>query len=276
MIKQIRKFSFETWVAILTLLVILLGGVFYLLEYSHTLKIFFNISLLILSLPILYGIGKSIFQGKFGVDLIAGIAIIGAFLLGESLAGLVIVLMLSGGQTLEEYAMSKAKYELTRLLARAPTHAIKVVGGVHHDVNIDDVNIDDEILIKSGTIIPVDGVIITGSSLVDESSLTGESIPIEKSVGMYVSSGTENTSGMLTIKALKKASDSHYAKIISLVKNASESRAPLVRLADKYAVFFTIITFIISAITWIIFRDWTRVLAVLVVATPCRSYLQPQ
>ncbi|MCC6323745.1 heavy metal translocating P-type ATPase [Candidatus Nomurabacteria bacterium] len=269
MFNSLKKLSFETWVAILTLVVILTGGVLYTFKYTEILKIFFNISLLILSLPILYGIIKSIIKGHFGVDLIAGVAIVGAFLLGENLAGLVVVLMLSGGQTLETYAMSKAKYELTRLLARAPTHAIKIVDGIHHDVHIEEVNISDEILIKSGTIIPVDGVIITGASLVDESSLTGESVPQDKTVGMHVSSGTENTSGMLTIKALKKASDSHYAKIVALVQNASESRAPLVRLADKYAVFFTIVTFIIGAITWIIFHDWIRVLAVLVVATPC-------
>ena len=124
-------------------------------------------------------------------------------------------------------------------------------------------------MVKSGEIISVDGSIISGQTLVDESSITGESVPVEKIPGSLVMSGTENTTGMIVITASKSASESRYAAIVTLVKTAQESRAPIVRLADKYAVFFTIVTLILGAIAYLVSHDFVRVLSVLVVATPC-------
>lgn len=264
-----KKLSLGSWVAIADSIVLITGLVLYWLGHTAIQVLVFKVALVVLALPLWIEIIKDIINKKFGVDLIAGIAIAGAWMMGQSLAGLVVVLMLSGGQALEAYAMRKAQYELTRLLARAPRTAQKKESDGYITVPIDSIIPGDEILIKSGEIIPVDGVVISGTSFVDESSITGESIPVEKSVGATLISGTENTSSTLTIRAEKNAAESRYAKIVALVKSAQESRAPMVRLADKYAVIFTGITLLLAVTTYIIFWDPVRVLAVLVVATPC-------
>lgn len=267
--QTLKKLSLGSWVAIADTIILLLGLGLYVLGYESIQELLFKIALVILALPLWIEIIRDITRGKFGVDLIAGVAIVGAWLVGQSLAGLVVVLMLSGGQALESYAMRKAQYELTRLLARAPRTAQKKEGTGYITVGIDTIIPGDEILVKSGEIIAVDGIVISGTSFVDESSITGESIPVEKSVGAMVISGTENTSSVLVIRAEKNAAESRYAKIVALVKSAQESRAPMVRLADNYAVVFTGITLVLAVITYIVFRDPIRVLAVLVVATPC-------
>ena len=266
---MLKKLSLASWVAIGDTIVLFVGLGLYLLGYAAVQVVVFKITLFILALPLWIEIIKDLVNKKFGVDLIAGLAIVGAWFMGQSLAGLVVVLMLSGGQSLEAYAMRKAQYELTRLLARAPRTAQKKEGEGYRTVSIDTIIPGDEILIKSGEIIAVDGTVVSGTSFVDESSITGESVPVEKSVGAMVISGTENTSSVLVIRAQKNAAESRYAKIVTLVKSAQESRAPMVRLADTYAVVFTGITLALAVITYVLFRDPVRVLAVLVVATPC-------
>jgi heavy metal translocating P-type ATPase len=165
--------------------------------------------------------------------------------------------------------MRRAKYELTKLLSRAPEKAEKRVGDSYSIVSVDEVMVGDELMVKTGQIIPVDGVVVSGGSFVDESNITGESIPVEKIVGSLVVSGTENTSGVLVIRATKRAQESRYTKIVDLVKKAQDSRAPMVRLADRYAVVFTAITLVFAIAAYFVSGDGTRVLAVLVVATPC-------
>lgn len=267
--QTLKKLSLSSWVAIGDTIILLIGLGLYLSGHGVTQAALFKVSLVILALPLWLEIIDDITHKKFGVDLIAGIAIAGAWFMGQSLAGLVVVLMLSGGQALEAYAMRKAQYELTRLLARAPRTAQKKNGSEYITVSIDDIVPGDELLIKSGEIISVDGIVTSGTSFVDESSITGESVPIEKSIGSMVISGTENTSSSLIIRAEKNAAESRYAKIVALVKSAQDSRAPMVRLADKYAVVFTGITLLLAVVTYVLFRDPIRVLAVLVVATPC-------
>ena len=265
----IKRFPFSTWIAIVDALILILGGILFFYGYKEYTGHIFKFATFILALPLWYAILRDIFKMKFGVDLIAGVAILGAWILGQHLAGLIIILMLSGGEALEAYAMDRAKFELTKLLQKSPTHATKKVGEKYIEISVDEIIPGDEILIKSGEIMPVDGVVISGSSLVDESNLTGESLPIEKTAGSLISSGTENTTGSLLIKAEKIAKESRYAKIILLVKEAEESKAPIVRLADKYAIVFTLITAVVATFTWFLFHDSLRVLAVLVVATPC-------
>jgi heavy metal translocating P-type ATPase len=165
--------------------------------------------------------------------------------------------------------LKRASFELSKLLERSPTHASKKANGVYIEISVDSIEPGDEILVKSGEIVPVDGVVVEGVSLINESSLTGESVPVEKIIGSFVSSGTENTTGSILIRATKIAKESRYAKIVDLVKGAQEMKAPIVRLADKYAVIFTLITFGISGFAYLVFHDWIRVLAVFVVATPC-------
>jgi heavy metal translocating P-type ATPase len=264
-----KQWSLATWVASIDALVLLAWGVMPLVGFAETRSMVAMVALVLLALPLWIEIIRDMMKGHFGVDLIAGLAIVGAWLLNESLAGLVIILMLSGGQALEAFAMRKAHAELTRLLARAPSVATKKTSSGYEMVPVDHIVPEDVVMVKSGEVIPVDGVVVEGESLVDESSITGESVPVEKKVGSFAISGTENTNSVIHIKAEKRASESRYASIVRLVKNAQDSRAPMVRLADRYAVVFTGITLLLAGLSYAVFQEPIRALAVLVVATPC-------
>ncbi len=221
------------------------------------------------SLPLLLDILQAIRTGHFGVDIIAIVAIGASLFLRQYLAGTVILLMLSGGEALEEYALKRARKELTDLFSRAPEVAHKQDGAMLRDVPVGEIQIGDTVIVKPGETVPVDGQVMSGSAMVDESALTGESMPVKKSEGQKVFSGTIATDALLTIRALALSSESKYAKIIRLVQEAEEHKAPFVRLADQYSVVFTSITFILAVLAWFLSHDPLRLLAVLVVATPC-------
>ena len=227
------------------------------------------ITLIIGTLPLIYKILKDIFCGHFGIDLIAIVAIVASFFMGQYLAGNIILLMLSGGEALEVYALKRARRELSNLISNAPTFAHIKKDGNLIDVNVDQVKIGDIIFIKTGEIIAADGIVVLGSSQVDESALTGESLPAEKEIGSSVFSGSINKSNILEVEVIRKPSESKYEQIISLIKKAEENRAPVVRLADKYSIWFTVITFSLATLAWFLAKDSVRLLAVLVVATPC-------
>ena len=212
---------------------------------------------------------KDIWRGHFGVDIIAITAIVASLLLGQYLAGTVIVLMLSGGEALEAYALRRARKELTALLSHVPSSAHLKVSDEVKDIPVTELRAGDIFVVKPGEVVPADGLIIAGISDVDESAITGESIPVQKTAGRQIYSGSVNQDGALEIKALRPSSESTYEKIIQMVKQASESRAPVVRLADRYSVWFTGITFILAAVSWALSHDPIRLLSVLVVATPC-------
>jgi len=224
----------------------------------------------IIGLKMFIGMLRELRQGTYGVDILAIAAIASTIAVGEYWATLVIVLMMTGGEALEDFAGRRAKAELTALLERAPTITHKRnASGELEDTAIDEVKVDDELVIKPGEIIPVDAVIIEGTSLIDESSLTGESVPVEKSPGEELLSGSLNGDSVLTVRALRTAENSQYAQIIELVKAAGSTQAPFVRLADRYAVPFTFISFAIAGVAWYISGDAVRFAEVLVVATPC-------
>lgn len=247
----------------------ILALVFYFLGNTEYTTLVLKYGLLIFSIPLWYEIITDIFKGKFGVDLIAGVALLSTFIFGAYLPGIIVLIMLSGGETLEAYAMHRARRELSLLLAHAPSIAhLKTETGLS-DVQVSLVPVGATVLVKPGEIIPVDGTVIEGISSVDESAMTGESIPEEKSPGSVVISGTKNTGAVLYIISTKSSSESRFEQILKLVKEAEESRAPLVRLADRYSVYFTLLTFGIALATYLITGDTYRVLAVLVVATPC-------
>lgn len=224
---------------------------------------------LAIGVRLLIGMLKELMKGKWGVDVLAIAAIAATNAVGEYWAALVIVLMLTGGEALEDYAGKRAQRELTALMDRAPKIARVKAGDDTNEIPVEKVLVNDIVLILPGEVIPVDGVITQGDALVDESSLTGESEPVEKTVGSEVSSGTVNGETPIEVKALRISSDSQYAQIVELVKAASDSRAPFVRLADHYAVPFTIISFAIAGYAWWISGNPTRFAEVLVVATPC-------
>ncbi|MFF1635294.1 heavy metal translocating P-type ATPase [Leifsonia sp. NPDC058248] len=215
------------------------------------------------------GMIRSMARREFGLDILAVTAIVSTVLVGEYIAALVVVLMLSGGEALEDYANRRAKRELDALLTRSPQLAHRTMGDGYRDVPVDDVQVGDILLVRPSEIVPVDGVLLSRETTVDESSLTGESIPVEKHAGDTVLSGSVNGQEAVEIRATEQASGSQYQQIVALVAQAAESKAPVVRLADRYAVPFTIFSLALGAIAWAASGDPVRFAEVLVLATPC-------
>ncbi len=212
---------------------------------------------------------QGLLKGQYALDYIAILAIVVSLITGEYLIAAVIALMISSGRTLEEYGVTQAKKNLTKLTDRIPDEVLLNEQGSTRKVKIGSVGVGQEILVRKGEVIPLDGSLISENGLTDESSLTGEPYTIEKIKGDVLRSGTVNIGEPMLIQVTKAESDSTYTKIINLVKSAQEERAPLIRLADKYSTFFTIITFIISAAAYLYSGSIHQILAVLVVATPC-------
>ncbi len=208
-------------------------------------------------------------SGKFGVDLLAITAVIATIVVGEYWAAMIVLLMLTGGDALEDYAANKANSELKSLIENSPTAAHLISGDTIQDIKIDVVKIGDRLLVKPGEIIPVDGTITEGRVTVDEASLTGESRPIDKQTGDNVMSGAVNGDASFYMIADKTADDSQYQNIIRLVKQAESQPAHFVRLADRYAVPFTLAAYVIAGVAWYLSGDPVRFAEVLVVASPC-------
>ena len=197
------------------------------------------------------------------------LAIVTALILGEPLAGLIVVLMQTGGEALERYAEGRASEAVRELEAAAPRVAHRIAGGVVEDVAAELVRVGDEVLLRPGELLACDAVVLAGRSHVDASRITGEPLPVSAHPGIRLLSGTLNLEGPLTVRATAPASESQYARIVELVRTAQQSKSPLQRLADRYAVWFTPITLIVCVVTYLLSGDPARVLAVLVVATPC-------
>ncbi len=219
--------------------------------------------------PVTVSVVRDLIRRSAGVDVIAILAIAGALLLGEYLAGAVIGLMLATGRVLEEYAANRAERELASLLQRAPRIAYRLRGSEVEAIPVDDVVVGDGLVVKEGDVLPVDGMVTVGPAILDEAALTGESRLVERAVGDQVRSGTANAGSSFHMIATTTAAESTYSGIIRMVSAARASKAPLVRLADRYAQFFVPVTLAISGVAWIISADPVRALAVLVVATPC-------
>lgn len=218
-------------------------------------------------------------SGRWGVDILAIIAVVSTMVVGDYWAAWMILIMLTGGDSLEEYATSQAGKELRSLLKNSPRIADKLVNGKIEEVKVDDLKIGDTVLIKPGSQVPVDGQIIKGNSSFDQSSLTGESVPVDKKVGDDLMSGSINGDAAVEMKVTKAAKDSEYQSIVALVKSSEAKPAKFVKMADRYAVPFTIISLIIgiaamitSAVTnpslgWQ--GHFLRFAQVMVVASPC-------
>lgn len=249
--------------------VLLLSGILALagqVQYANDLLLIMGI---VGVLPIVRDMVRSIRAGEYGVDILAVVAIVSALALQEYLAAGIILLMLTGGEALEDYAQERAKKELNDLLKRAPKIAHRKVRGEVKDVPVDTIKPGDVLVVKPGEVIPVDGLIKSGQSSFDESALTGESLPVERGVGGHVMSGSINQLVAIEMKALATSEESQYEKIIHLVERAASSRSPLVRLADQYSLPFTLLAFGIAGLAWLFSADPLRFLQVLVVATPC-------
>ncbi len=220
-------------------------------------------------LPLLASMWQDVRAGKYGIDILAVTAIVTSVILGQYWAGIVVVLMLTGGEALEHFAEHRARRELNVLLEHAPQKASLLRKGRIIQVPVSELKIGDKIIIKAGELVPVDAVIIEGGASFDESSLTGESLPRSKQVQDQLLSGSVNLDGAVTAKAIASAEDSQYQQIIKLVRGAAASQAPFVRLADRYSLPFTFAAYALAITVWILSGQAIRFLEVIVVATPC-------
>ncbi|MGL4483263.1 MAG: heavy metal translocating P-type ATPase [Lactococcus garvieae] len=223
----------------------------------------------ILALSMFIEMIKTLRKGNYGVDLLAITAIIATLLVGEYWASLIIILMLVGGETLEDYAAGRANRELSALLQKTPDIAHVMHEGKVVDMDLDDVEIGAHLLIKPMEVIPIDGVLLSEAAILDESSITGETKPNELQQGDEILSGAINGSSSIEIRTSVAASESQFQKIVALVRQAEATPANFVRLADRYAVPFTIMAYIIAAVAYFISGDPVRIAEVLVVASPC-------
>ncbi|GMG61910.1 heavy metal translocating P-type ATPase [Tetragenococcus halophilus] len=223
----------------------------------------------LMAISMFIGMIQTLKSGKYGVDILAITAIIATLLVGEYWASLMVLIMLTGGDSLEDYASHQAGRELRSLLENSPQVAHKIVDEQLYDIEVDEATVDDLLLIKPGEIVPVDGSVVAGTTLVDESSLTGESRPVEKNPNDEMMSGSIVKDASIRIKVTKKASDSQYQKLVKLVEESEAKPARFVRLADRYAVPFTLIAYIIGGLAWFVSKDPVRFAEVLVVASPC-------
>ena len=208
-------------------------------------------------------------SGRYGVDILAVIAIVSTILINNYWAEWMILVMSTGGETLEDYATGQASKELRSLLNNTPRIANKLVNGQITAVKVDELHIGDIVLIKPGQQVPVDGEIVKGTSSFDQSSLTGESVPVTKKPGDNLMSGSVNGDAAVQMKVTKEAKDSEYQSIVALVKSSQAQPAKFVKMADRYAVPFTIISLIIGGVAWAVSGDATRFAEVMVVASPC-------
>lgn len=220
-------------------------------------------------LALLTEIAWSLRRGAFGLDIIAALSMSAALSVGEELAAAIVALMYAGGQYLEDYAEGRARHEMTALLSRVPRTTLRHRDGRLEEVGIEIVRIGDRLLIRQGDVVPVDGTVADGLAVVDESALTGESLPLQRRTGEAVMSGATNVGGVFDLVASRPAAQSTYAGIVRLVEAAQRSKAPMVRLADQFSLFFLAATLAIASGAWLLTRDPIRVVAVLVIATPC-------
>ncbi|MFN5598850.1 MAG: heavy metal translocating P-type ATPase [Gemmatimonas sp.] len=265
-----RLLSSISTLPLITLAFLVVGGVMGIVDRSGVwADRILLLGLLVTGLPVAGRTFRGILQGKFAADVVAMLAIVGAVLLGQPLAGLVVVLMQTGGEALDAYAVARASNAVAALEADAPRTAHRVRDERIQDIPAEQIVPGDLLLVRPGELIPADGVVVSGTSHVDTSRLSGEPIPVRAATGTSLLSGSVNQEGALTMRADRRSQDSQYARIVDLVRSAQASKSPLQRTADRWAVWFTPLTLVACLSAWLVSHDCTRVLAVLVVATPC-------
>ncbi|WP_454083388.1 heavy metal translocating P-type ATPase [Georgenia sp. Marseille-Q6866] len=257
-------------VVLATLTVGILGGVLELGGQHGAARWVVSTFAVVVALLQARGMVDDLRSGTYGIDILAVTAIGSAVAVGEYWAALVVCLMLSGGEALEDYAAGRARRELTGLLENAPQTAHRLdAAGALDDVAVEEVAVDDRLLVRPFEVVPVDGVLESDAATLDESSLTGESLPVDRARGEQLLSGAVNGGEAIEVRATAAAAESQYQRIVALVREAQESKAPFVRLADRVAVPFTVLALALAAGAWVVSGDPSRLAEVLVVATPC-------
>ena len=231
------------------------------------------VSLSLTGIPIIVGSIKGLLRRETNVDELVSLAIIACVILGEYTAAAVVAFIMILGSLLEEHATGRLKRDIEDIAAKHPTHALVLRDPQFVEVPLEKVIIGDRVLVRPGDIVPVDGKVVTGESTIDESSLTGESMPVEKATGDTIYTGTTNQEGALEVEALKVGEDSAYGKIVRLIKEAENQRVPPRRIVDRFVKWYTPAILAIAGIIWLVTGDIFRTITVLVVACPCALVL---
>src|SRR5690625_5154421 len=280
MVDGLRRYP----VVLATLAVALVGGALEVTGQATAARWVISAFAVVVALMQARGMVDDLRSGSYGIDLLAVTAIGSTVAVGEDWAALVVCLMLSGGEALEDYAAGRARRELTGLLENAPQTAHRIdADGRLVDVPVEEVAVGDQILVRPFELVPVDGVLESEGASLDESSLTGESLPVDRSRGAQLLSGAVNGGEAIEVRVTAPAAESQYQRIIALVREAQESRAQFVgladrvaaqfavyvRLADRVAVPFRLFALALAVGAWFVSGDPSRMAEVLVVATPC-------
>ena len=249
---------------------LVVGGLLYALGEGAVAQSVWRATVAVLAVELAVEVGRTVVvEHSLGVDTIALVAMVGALALDQELAGVVIGLMFSGGASLEAIASRRARRELTALVQRAPRIAQLHVDDGLQEVPVERVQVGDTVLVRTGEVIPVDGTVVSREAVIDTSTLTGEPLPETVRQGMSVLSGSANAGPPFDVRADRPAAESAYAALVRVVEQAQTQRAPMVRMADRYAGIFLPTTLLIAGAAWAISGDAVRGLAVVVVATPC-------
>lgn len=263
-----QKIRWQLIIVVISLIAILISSIFYIIPIFSPEKPLL-IAIIIGGIPSIFHIIIKLLKGDLGADLLAAIALITAVILNQYLAAVIIILMISSGQTLEAYAIRKASSILFELSNRMPTIVHRKVADKIEDIPLLSIRVGDEIVVYPHDICPVDGIVIEGQGSMDESYLTGEPYHISKVPGVSVISGAINGDSVLILRAEKLPSDSRYASIVAVLQEAEQRRPKLRRLGDQIGAIFVPITLFIAFVAWYCSSDAIRFLAVLVIATPC-------
>ena len=245
------------------------GGVFWWIDADAKADLAWTLATLPVLTALLLQIVTSLRRGDIGLDIVAALSMSAALAFGQALAGNVVALMYAGGQMLEAFAEGRARREMTALLGRVAFSAMRYCAGGLEEVPIEAIRQGDRLLIRKGEVVPVDGHVANGVAILDLSALTGESLPKTLALGADVLSGSMLVGSPFDLIASRSASDSTYAGIVRLVEAAQASKAPMARLADRYALGFLMLTLALASLAWLLSGEAINALAVLVVATPC-------
>jgi heavy metal translocating P-type ATPase len=265
-----------TWTAPTLIAILALGAILLhlVLRYAFNVpRIAWQVPLIVAliagGLPLVVRLTRKVFEREFGSDHLAGISIVTSVILGEYLVGVIVILMLSGGTALEQFASRKASSVLDALARRMPAVAHRRVGSQVSDVKLAEIAVGDTLVVFPHEICPVDGVVVEGSGKMNEAYLTGEPFEIEKMPGSQVISGAINGDVAVHIRAEKLATDSRFARIMRVMQDAEQRRPQIRRLADKLGAWYTPVALVLGAMAWAFSGEAHRFLAVVVVATPC-------
>jgi heavy metal translocating P-type ATPase len=248
---------------------IVLGSALWLTGEESRADIAWAVGAIVVLVPLVVSTARSLLRGDVGVDAIALVAIVWALALGEFLAAAIVALMMSGGAALEAWAAGRAERELRLLVARAPRIAHRYVDGAVEEVEVEALRPGDVVSVRAGEIVPADGSVTSQDAILDESALTGESLPVAIARYGRVRSGTANAGDAFDLRVTTVASESAYAAIVRLVQAAEVDRPRFTRLADRYAAYFLPFSLAVAGLAWLASGDSKRGLAVMVVATPC-------